>query len=254
MWLKKLVGFVLIVTCISMNVLVFVGLFSVDKTLQKTVDTTKTVAITDKPTVTLSVNPTTISANTTSALSWTTTGNPSTCTASGSWSGVKTAFGAESTGRVPTPGTYTYTLTCTASTETATSSAILTVGEAAKPGAPAPASSPSPSPTAQGPTYCGGRLPCYGSGEVASHGSAGNCWGWNGDRVIDISSLNASFHQTKSGISTIEVSGVCGKDLASVLSGAVSAEGQTRNHNQATKNNADRNMIPYFVGYYDSSK
>lgn len=45
-------------------------------------------------------------------LSWTTTGNPSNCTASGSWSGSKaTTGGSTNLGTAPV-GNYTYTLTC----------------------------------------------------------------------------------------------------------------------------------------------
>ncbi|QQS19423.1 hypothetical protein IPL85_04025 [Candidatus Saccharibacteria bacterium] len=89
---------------------------------------------------------------------------------------------------------------------------------------------------------------------MAAHGSAGNCWGYNGNRVINISGFDAAYHKAKSGIGSVEVSGVCGKDLSGSLGGSVSAEGQTRNHNAATKSNADRNLIPYFVGYFDVNK
>ncbi len=71
---------------------------------------------------------------------------------------------------------------------------------------------------------------------------------------MNITGFDAAYHKGKSGISSIEVGGVCGKDLAGSLGGSVSADGQTRNHNSATKSNADRNMIPYFVGYYDANK
>ena len=65
--------------------------------------------------VTLSASPTsmTLPSNST-VLSWTTTGTPDSCTASGSWSGSKTATaGPNSETRSSlTAGTYTYTITC----------------------------------------------------------------------------------------------------------------------------------------------
>lgn len=258
MWLRRLVGLAMIMALFGMNGLVIAGLMSKPKTDHPAaVDLSfSAVTTTPAPTVTISVNPATIAAGTTSAISWTTTGSPTSCTASGNWQGDKTAFGAESTGRVSEQGTRTYTIACTNAGGKAEASTTLTVGPAGTAAVAATPASPSSSNSTSTvtPTYCGGRMPCYGAKDVAAHSSSGNCWGWNGDRVINISGFDAAFHQAKSGVSSIEVGGVCGKDLSAALGGSVSAGGQTRNHNSSTKANADRNEIPYFVGYYDATK
>jgi hypothetical protein len=241
----------MIVTCIGMNGLMVVGLIIPAKK-PPAPPTVSQAAVMPLPTVALTVNPAAVATGSASALTWTTTSNVSTCTASDNWSGDKTPFGAESTGRLSNVGDYTYTLTCSNSAGKAQASAKVSV-TAAPPAVSKPSTSNSGS-SGGGSTYCGGRLPCYSPNDVAGHGSKGNCWGWNGDRVINISGFDAAFHQAKSGISSIEISQICGKDLAPSLRGQVSAEGQTRVHNETTKNNSDNNERPYFVGYFDSSK
>ena len=253
MWLKRTVAVAMIITCLGMSGLVVWGLFFTKNVYGNTDVTLGAIVVAEAPTVTMEVSPNSISASSTAAITWSTTANPHSCTASGSWNGDKTPFGAESTGRMRTAGSFTYTLTCVNDGGTATASAVLSVvnGTPVPSGTPTPAPTPSPTPTA---TYCGGRSPCYGAKDIASHGSSGNCWGWNGDRVINITGLDVSYHKAKTGISTIEVSGVCGKDLASSLSGGVEAGGSGHDHKSSTKSNADRNEIPYFVGYYDAKK
>lgn len=258
MWLKRLVGIVMILTFACLNTLVVVGLFQPRHTHVPTVnasDSPATLAV-NVPAVSISVNPAAIAANSTSGITWTTTGTPTSCVASGKWAGDKTIFGSESTGRISTPGTYTYTLTCQnkAGKAAATGQIVVTAT------APSASQSQSKTTTATGTgaaitaTYCNGRSPCYGKSDVSKHSGSGNCWGYNIDRVIDISGFDAGYHQTKSGISNIQVSGVCGTNLAPSLAGSVSADGQTRVHNSSTKSNADANEIPYFVGYFDANK
>lgn len=259
MWLKRLVGIVMIITCIGLNVLVVVGILSPAKVSKIGLAGSVTAAPTiPAPTVTVTAKPDAISAGSFSALTWSTTGDPDTCTASDAWSGPKTAFGAESTGRISTPGTYHYTLTCTNKGGSANASVELAVGAATAPPPAAPkANSGGSGTSAPATVYCSGASPCYGPKDVASHASPGNCWGWNGDRVINISGLDAGFHKNKTGINSIEIGSVCGRDLAPALSGAPgSAPDQvaTHNHNPTTKSNADANERPYFVGYFDSSK
>lgn len=259
MWLRRWVAIMMILTCVGLNLIVLLGILLPDKNqqlveslkAQQQTNQTGQTASAQAPTVSLAGDPAQITAGSSSALKWTTTGNPTSCTASGSWSGAKTPFGAESTGRISTSGNYTYKLTCQNSAGKAEASAIITVGNAKVP----PRSHTSSStPVATGPTYCGGRLPCYGPHDVAAHSSAGDCWGWNKDRVINISGFDLAYHITISGISSIRISSVCGHDLAPSLDGQVSAGGQTRDHNQTTKDNADPNEIPYFVGYFDPNK
>jgi mannan endo-1,4-beta-mannosidase len=62
------------------------------------------------PTVTLNVNPTTVSPGSTSTLIWSST-SAANCTASGGWSGVKAASGTAGTAALV--AATTYTLTCT---------------------------------------------------------------------------------------------------------------------------------------------
>jgi hypothetical protein len=257
MWLRRLVGIMMILTCIGLNILTVVGLIAPSKTNTAAVVSTLPPAGTQQaaaaPTVTISAQPSSIQAGSSAALNWSTTGNPSDCTASDTWSGSKTPFGSESTGRLANSGNFTFTLTCQGAGGKATASTTVTVGNAPKP-AQQNTSSSTPSPAAQVSSYCSGRIPCYGPREVGQHGSAGNCWGWNGVRVINITGFDAAFHMAASGVGSIQMSQICGHDLAPALSGQVEAGGKTRDHNATTKQNAETNEIPYFVGYFDNSK
>ncbi len=89
------------------------------------------------PSVTLSVNPTSILAGQSATLSWTPTNTftGSYCNATNSWSGTKTStpgsIYTESTGVINTPGTYTYSIQCQgAAGWSNVASATLTVGAA----------------------------------------------------------------------------------------------------------------------------
>jgi len=255
MWLRRWVGLVVIVTFITMNIIVVLGLFSPrPKPNPIALNNAPTVAqAIPAPTISLSISPSTIPAGTTSALSWTTTGNPSSCTASGHWSGAKTPFGSESTGRLSPSGNYTFTLECRNAGGKASSTATITVGNALPPKQSVVTSStPSASSTT---TYCGGRTPCYGTKDVAAHSSSGDCWGWNIDRIVNVSTLDSQFHQARSGVSSITTSQICGHDIGPALSGSIGAGGLSGHVHQATaRNNSDANMAPYYIGYYDSSK
>ncbi len=250
MWLKRLVGLTMIITLVGMNALVVFGLLAPPKKKEVFIEPA-VVAVVPVPTVTLAIEPAVVPAQTTSGLKWSTTGNPTDCKATGAWSGAKTPFGSESTGRLATPGNFTYTLNCTNASGSAVAAATVTVGNAIPPKKSVVSSSTA---NAGGATYCGGRAPCYGKKDIASHSSQGNCWGWNGDRVINVGSFDSAYHQAKSGISSIQIGGVCGTDLGPSLGGSVSAGGQTRNHNPTSKANLDKNMTPYFVGYFDATK
>jgi hypothetical protein len=254
MWLKKLVGASMIITLIGMNAIVLTGFFGPDKSKD---NFALTQGASSPPSVTLKANPTETTAGMFSALSWEVTGEVTGCTASGDWSGQKTPFGSESTGRLAAEGTKTYALTCqNQAGASAPTSVTVTVKPAVAADTPA-LPTPTPTPTTPAPTatvYCSGASPCYGPREVAAHNNAGDCWGYNGTRVISITGFDAAYHLAKSGRGSIEVSAVCGKNLVPSLSGNVAIGGSGQDHKQATKDNADRNMIPYFVGYFDSSK
>jgi hypothetical protein len=96
------------------------------------------------PTVTLSANPTSITAGTSSVLVWNST-NASTCTASGGWSGTKPISGSQSTENM-TANT-TFTLTCTGTGGSASQSTTVTVTSSTT-----PPPSPTPPPSAGNPT------------------------------------------------------------------------------------------------------
>jgi uncharacterized repeat protein (TIGR03803 family) len=92
---------------------------------------TVTGAATVKPTVTLTANPTSIAAGSTSALTWS-SANATSCTAGGAWSGSK-ALSGTTTETFSTPGTFTYTLACTGAGGTTTASATVAVSAAVAP-------------------------------------------------------------------------------------------------------------------------
>lgn len=76
------------------------------------------------PVVTLTANPTSVSTNTSSTLTWSST-NATSCTASGAWSGSKATSGSQSTDALS--NTSTYTLQCTGAGGSASQSVTVTV-------------------------------------------------------------------------------------------------------------------------------
>ena len=88
------------------------------------------------PTVTLSANPTTVSREGASTLTWSSS-NANSCVASGSWSGSKATSGSQSTG--PLTASAVFTLTCTGSGGSANTSVTVTVS-----GTPSPEPPPRP--------------------------------------------------------------------------------------------------------------
>lgn len=251
MWLRRLVGTVLIITLLGMNVIAIIGLFASDKNIDPTASNS---TLSQKPTVSLSVEPGAISAGTTTALSWSTTGNPSSCTATGSWEGVKTPFGAESSGRITNPGDYTYTLTCLNQAGNAEATVSLNVSKGVVTAQKQKTSTGTSPSTSQ--KYCSGRVPCYNANDISSHGSKNNCWGWLGDRVINVSGFDAGFHVVRSGVRSIEQSDICGKDLMPAVSGKIPGDGYSGGHDHGlgAKSSTDKNYLSYFVGYFDATK
>jgi hypothetical protein len=77
------------------------------------------------PTVSLSINPTSITAGTSAMLIWSST-NATSCTASGAWSGSQPANGSQSV-TPTTSGSFAYSLACTGAGGTANGSANLAV-------------------------------------------------------------------------------------------------------------------------------
>ncbi len=93
------------------------------------------IASTPAPTLTFTASPSSVTVGSASNLTWSTT-NATACTASGDWSGSKTASGLPivSTGVLNTVKTYTYTLKCTGAGGEVTKSATVIVSS----GAPVP--------------------------------------------------------------------------------------------------------------------
>ena len=254
MWLKRLVAFFMIITCLAMSGIVVAGVFSSPKqpiAIAPTMMGDQSSSA-PTPTVVLKADPETIAAGQAAALDWQTNDATKGCKASDDWTGDKTPNGAESSGRLSSSRNYTFTLTCSNESGDTTASAVVTVGNAAPPAKRN--TSTSSSTQSSGPSYCGGRTPCYSAKEVAAHGSAGNCWGYNLDRAIDISHYDLGYHVAKSGISSIEIGQVCGKDLRPGIDGSLAAQGKSYVHTAATKSNNDSSVFPYFVGYFDPTK
>ncbi|MBP7760186.1 hypothetical protein KA093_00110 [Candidatus Saccharibacteria bacterium] len=205
-----------------------------------------TVTVIATPVVSISVSPTSITTGSSSTITWSVTNSPTSCTASGSWSGSKAASGSQSTGTMSTAGSYTYTLSCTNAGGTTSNAATLTV-------------------TNPAPVYCGGLTPCYGPADLAAHASVGNCWGWNGSWVINITSFRPSH---KGGIkagstSTLEnASATCNHNINAILRGTASIPGYqdnggntTHGHGSSTINNSAGSLLTgYRAGYYDATK
>jgi hypothetical protein len=113
--------------------------------------------------------------------------------------------------------------------------------------------------------YCSGKTPCYGRTDLAAHARIGNCWAWNGDWVINITSYRPNH---KGGIlsgstSTLEnTSTTCNHDIRSLLNGSSSIPGYKDkranskfSHKSDTINNTAVSALSgYRVGYYDASK
>ena len=90
---------------------------------------TATVSVFNRPPViTLSANPSSVSAGSASTITWTTE-NATACSASGSWSGSKALSGSQSTGAMK--GDATFAMTCTGSGGSATQTATVSVKSAA---------------------------------------------------------------------------------------------------------------------------
>lgn len=81
------------------------------------------------PTVSLTANPSTITTNGTTTLTWSST-DASSCNASGGWSGSKPVSGSQSMG--PVAASTTYTMTCTGAGGSAVKSVAVTVSTANK--------------------------------------------------------------------------------------------------------------------------
>lgn len=71
-----------------------------------------TGSVANRPAVSFAASPTAIYTGDSSTLIWSVTNNPTSCTASGDWSGSKPNAGPQSTGALSTARQYNYTLQC----------------------------------------------------------------------------------------------------------------------------------------------
>ena len=220
------------------------GSEKVEISIEVSVKSTTTVGA---PKVSISVSPTTITAGSAAAVSWSATNNPTSCKASGNWSGSKASNGSQSTGTMGSAGTYSFSLTCSNAGGSGSASTSLKVNSA---------------PVI---VYCGGKTPCYGRSDLAAHGSVSNCWGWNKDWVINITSYQPNHSASKSSSATSDLantSATCNHDIAAVLAGSTAIPGYKtsggstkHSHKSSTKDNTSTSRLTaYRVGYYDANK
>jgi hypothetical protein len=181
---------------------------------------------------------TSIAPGTSTTYSWS-SANATSCSGSGALSGSKaTSGGPVTTGVMNTAGTYNFTITCVnAVGGSASSTAILTVTSAAI-------------------VYCNGKTPCYGVTDLNSHVTATNCWAYNLDRVVNVTTFNNGYHKSRYGnILPSGFTGDCGNvNLQPFLVGKASIPGiGSHNHSSAVKTNTGT-ITGYFTGYYDGTK
>jgi hypothetical protein len=99
-------------------------------TVSRSVTVTVSSSSPPAPTVTLTANPTSVASAGSSMLTWSST-NATSCTASGAWSGTKSASGNESTGALTS--TASYTLNCSGSGGSVERTVTVTVSAATEP-------------------------------------------------------------------------------------------------------------------------
>jgi hypothetical protein len=136
------------------------------------------------PTITLSASPTSVAAQGTSTLSWSTT-QAAACTASGAWSGTRASAGSETRG--PLSANSTFTLTCNNSAG-ANASKSVTVNVAAPPAAPSVDLTANPSSIAAG----GSTTLSWSSANTSSCTASG---GWSGSKAGSGSELRSGVTQ-----------------------------------------------------------
>lgn len=193
-----------------------------------------TQPVVKKPTITLSITPAVISSGASSTLQWSASDSPTSCNASGSWSGAKSASGTQSTGAKAT-GSYTYTLTCSNSGGTSNTSVTQTVN--------APAIN-----------YCDGLSPCYGVSQMAQHADQSTCWGYSTYKTGGSFARTYDLVKAYNGTSKHKQSNVgfwtkCGKDITNCINGDNGCGQRTQDHSSG-----DLSKYSSPNGYYDPRK
>jgi len=138
------------------------------------------------PTVTLSANPTAVTAGGSSTLTWSST-NATSCVATGGWTGTKATSGNQSTGTLN--ATTLFALACTGTGGTAQQSVTVTVN--AVPPPPAPTVSLSANPTAV--SVNGTATLTWSSTNATSCSASG---GWSGSKATSGNETTAALANT----------------------------------------------------------
>lgn len=182
------------------------------------------------PVVTISISPASITTGSSATIAWSATNSPTSCTAGGTWTGTKAVSGTQTTGTMPTAGSYIYSLSCTNAGGTGTNSTTLTV-------------------TSPAVVYCSGLTPCYGPSTLALHAKvATDCWGYQtSGSNSTIYNLTGFAPRHSGGSGTILTAANCGHAID--WTGAPSNGKHT-----AAKSNTQATLNGYKVGYYDAAK
>ncbi len=190
---------------------------------------TVTLTVVATPVIIISISPSTITAGNSATIGWIASNNPSSCTASGNWSGTKAASGNQSVTPSST-GNYTYSLSCTNSGGSSTNSTTLTVNPASVP--------------------CGSGGTCT-QADIAPHNTQSNCWSsinanGSGQKAYKISSTFISDHGSYKSVSTV-VGRLCGQVFTSNLAGKASDH---RNGAKIAGLNYDQYIANFYIGPY----
>ncbi len=160
---------------------------------------------TPAPTLTLTANPTTVTAGTSSTLAWSST-DATSCTASGGWSGSKATSGSQATTALSS--STSYTLTCSGAGGSVQRSATVSVQATPAP-TPAPTVSLSANPTS---VAAGGSTQLSWSSTNATGCTASGAW--SGGKAI--SGNQTITNLTNTGTFTLQCSGAGGSASRSV--------------------------------------
>jgi hypothetical protein len=171
------------------------------------------------PVVNLSISPISITVGGSATITWSSTNNPTTCTAGGSWSGSKASSGSASTGTMSTVGNYTYTLTCSNSGGSNSASAGLTVSSGSTTTKPAVTISVSP-------TSIGTGSSATISWSVANSPTSCTASGdWSGSKAASGSTSTGTISSARTYTYTLSCSNSAGTGSGSVTLTAIATPG-----------------------------
>jgi len=184
------------------------------------------------PTLTFSGSPTTITAGSSTVLSWSISNSATptpTCTAGGAWSGSKATSGSQS---VSPASTSSYTLVCANTGGTSgTKTVTITVNAAA--------------------AACGAAGGSCTAAQVAAHNSSANCWViYSGSYYVlsgaNLPSGKSAYPNIHNGGSGAFTSSTCGQDITAYMNGTSNAGTTVAKH--AHSGSAYTTLNSYKVG------